>query len=237
MASQHVGVAASRGSACPGAGRYNQRAGALGWASALALAVLVGGCDTMSTREKDTAKAAAVGAAAGAVLSSVTGGKPGTGAVLGGVAGAVAGNVWSRRMEDKRAAMERATAGTGIEVQRTPDNQLKVSVPSDLSFDSGRANLRPDLRPVLDQFAQGLDPSTRVLVVGHTDSTGSQALNEQLSLQRAQTVRDYLYSRGVPAARLAVVGRAALEPVADNATPDGRAKNRRVEIFLREPPA
>jgi outer membrane protein OmpA-like peptidoglycan-associated protein len=140
-------------------------------------------------------------------------------------------------MEDKRAAMERATAGTGIEVQRTPDNQLKVSVPSDLSFDSGRANLRPDLRPVLDQFAQGLDPGTRVLVVGHTDSTGSQVLNEQLSLQRAQTVRDYLYSRGVPAARLEVAGRAALEPVADNATQDGRAKNRRVEIFLREPPA
>jgi outer membrane protein OmpA-like peptidoglycan-associated protein len=110
-------------------------------------------------------------------------------------------------------------------------------VPSDLSFDSGRANLRPDLRPVLDQFAQGLDPGTRVLVVGHTDSTGSQVLNEQLSLQRAQTVRDYLYSRGVPAARLEVAGRAALEPVADNATQDGRAKNRRVEIFLREPPA
>ena len=93
------------------------------------------------------------------------------------------------------------------------------------------------LRPVLDQFAQGLDQATRVLVVGHTDSTGSQALNERLSLQRAQTVRDYLYSRGVPAARLEVAGRAALEPVADNATEEGRAKNRRVEIFLREPPA
>jgi outer membrane protein OmpA-like peptidoglycan-associated protein len=187
MASLQLSAAASRGGSYSGADRCGPRAGARNWAGALALAVLVSGCDTMSTREKDTARAAAIGAAAGAVLGSVTGGKPGTGAVLGGVAGAVAGNVWSRRMEDKRAAMERATAGTGIEVQRTPDNQLKVSVPSDLSFDSGRADLRPDLRPVLDQFAQGLDQTTQVLVVGHTDSTGSQSLNEQLSLQRAQS--------------------------------------------------
>lgn len=237
MAPRQVNPAARRGGSLPGAGSCGPRPGAAGLAGALTLGVLLAGCDTMSTREKETAKGAAIGAAAGAAISSVTGGKPGTGAVLGGVAGAVAGNVWSRRMEDKRAAMERATAGTGIAVQRTPDNQLRVSVPSDLSFDIGRADLRPELRGVLDQFAQGLDQATRVLVVGHTDSTGSQALNERLSLQRAQTVRDYLYSRGVPAARLEVAGRAALEPVADNATEEGRAKNRRVEIFLREPPA
>jgi outer membrane protein OmpA-like peptidoglycan-associated protein len=200
----------------------------------LACAALAG-CANMSETEKGTATGAAIGAAAGAVLGSATGGKGATGAVIGGAIGAVAGNVWSKKMEDKRVAMERATQGTGIEVARTPDNQLKVNVPSDLSFDTGRADLKPALRPVLDQFAQGLDATLHVLIVGHTDSTGSDAINEPLSLQRAQTVRDYLYSRGVPAARLEVAGRAAREPVADNGTEAGRSKNRRVEIFLREP--
>ncbi len=205
----------------------------------LLAAVLAGaalaGCANMSETEKGTATGAAIGAAAGAVLSSATGGSAATGAVIGGALGAVTGNVWSKKMEDKRVAMERATQGTGIEVARTPDNQLKVNVPSDLSFDTGRADLKPALRPVLDQFAQGLDATLRVLIVGHTDSTGSDAINERLSLQRAQTVRDYLYSRGVPATRLEVAGRAAREPVADNGTELGRSKNRRVEIFLREP--
>ena len=110
-----------------------------------------------------------------------------TGAVVGGAIGAVAGNLWSRRMEEKRAEMQRATQGTGIEVARTPDNQLKVNVPSDFSFDSGRADIKPQMRPVLDQFAQGLDPKMRVTIVGHTDSVGEDDLNNRLSLDRAPT--------------------------------------------------
>ena len=204
--------------------------------AAIAMAALAG-CANMSERERGTATGAGVGAAVGAVLGSVTGGRAGTGAVLGGVIGAVGGNLWSKRMEDKRAVMEKATQGTGIEVARTPDNQLKVSVPSDLSFDSGRADLKPALRPVLDQFASGLDGTVRVLIVGHTDSSGSDAVNNPLSEHRAQTVRDYLATRGVPAGRLETAGRGEREPVADNTTDAGRSKNRRVEIFLREPEA
>jgi outer membrane protein OmpA-like peptidoglycan-associated protein len=204
------------------------------WILAGAVAALAG-CENMSEVEKGTATGAAIGAAVGTVLSSATGGKGATGAVIGGAVGAIAGNVWSKKMEDKRVAMERATQGTGIEVDRTSDNQLKVSVPSDLSFDIGRADLKPALRPLLDQFAQGLDGTVNVLVIGHTDNSGSDAINEPLSRQRAQTVRDYLYARGVPAARLETAGRAAREPVADNGSEAGRAKNRRVEIFLREP--
>src|SRR5690606_17334634 len=109
----------------------------------------------------------------------------GKGAVIGAAAGAVAGNLWSKRMEDKRKAMEAATAGTGIDVARTEDNQLKVNIPSDFSFDVGRADIKPAMRPVLDQFAQGLDPAMRVRIVGHTDSTGSDAINDPLSVQRA----------------------------------------------------
>ena len=200
-------------------------------------ALLLSGCQNMNPREQDTARGAAIGAVAGAVLSSATGGKAGTGAVAGAAVGAIAGNLWSKRMEAKQREMERATAGTGIEVAKTADNQLKVNVPSDLSFATGRADLNPALRPVLDQFARGLDASVVVRIVGHTDSTGSDAINDPLSLSRARTVRDYLEDRGVPASRLMIEGRGSRQPVADNGSDAGRAKNRRVEIFLREPAA
>lgn len=203
---------------------------------ALAAATLVlAGCENMSERQQGTAKGAAIGAVAGAVLSSATGGKAGTGAVVGGAVGAVAGNLWSKRMEDKRAAMERATAGTGIDVARTQNNELKVNVPSDFSFDVGRSAIKPEMRPVLDQFAQGLDPNMRVRIVGHTDSTGSDAINNPLSVDRAQSVRDYLAGRGVAPARVETTGHGSREPVADNGSDAGRAQNRRVEIFLRDP--
>jgi outer membrane protein OmpA-like peptidoglycan-associated protein len=200
-------------------------------ATALALA----GCTNMSEREKGTAQGAGIGAVAGAVIGSATGGKAGTGAVAGGVVGAIAGNLWSKRMEDKREAMKKATQGTGIDVVRTPQDELKVNIPSDFSFDVGRANIKPEMQPVLNQFAQGLDPKMRVRVVGHTDSTGSDAINNPLSVERAISVRDYLMARGVPSSTLFTDGRGAQQPVADNTSDVGRARNRRVEIFLSEP--
>jgi outer membrane protein OmpA-like peptidoglycan-associated protein len=200
-------------------------------------AIVLAGCANMSERERGTATGAGIGAVAGAVLSSATGGRAGTGAVVGGVVGAVAGNLWSKRMEDKRVAMERATQGTGIGVERTESNELRVNVPADFSFDVGRSAIKSDMRPVLDQFAQGLDPNMRVRIVGHTDSTGSDAINNPLSVDRAASVRDYLAARGVTSTRVQVEGRGAREPVADNASDAGRAQNRRVEIFLRDPQA
>ncbi|MEW6708021.1 MAG: OmpA family protein [Pseudomonadota bacterium] len=199
-----------------------------------ATALLGAGCADMSERQKGTAIGAGIGAVAGAAVGKATGGKAGTGAVVGGALGAVAGNIWSKRMEDKRRAMEQATQGTGIDVARTQDNQLKVNVPSDISFDVGRADIKPNLRPVLDQFAQGLDPSMRVRIIGHTDSTGSDAINDPLSVDRANAVKRYLESRGVDGSRIETAGRGEHEPIADNTTDAGRARNRRVEIFLRE---
>jgi outer membrane protein OmpA-like peptidoglycan-associated protein len=138
-------------------------------------------------------------------------------------------------MEDKRAEMNRATQGTGIEVARTSDNQLKVNVPSDFSFDSGSAAIKPQMRPVLDQFAQGLSPNQRITIVGHTDNVGGDALNNRLSLDRASNVREYLRTQGVDPSRIMVNGRGESQPVASNETVHGRAENRRVEIFLSEP--
>lgn len=205
----------------------------------VAAAMLLAGCENMSERQKGTAVGAGVGAGVGAVLGSATGGKAGTGAVIGGALGAVAGNLWSKRQEDRRAAMEQATRGTGVEVSRTADNQLKLHIPNDVSFDTGSAAIRPQLRSVLDPFAASLkdDAAARLTIIGHTDSTGSEAVNNPLSVERAQSVRDYLAARGVAPSRVETAGRGEREPVADNATEAGRAKNRRVEIFLREPAA
>lgn len=204
---------------------------------AATLALLAGGCENMSARERGTAQGAGIGAAAGAVLGGITGGNAGKGAVIGGAVGAVAGNLWSKHMEDKRRALAQQTQGTGIEVARTDDNRLKLNVPSDVSFDTGRADIKPEMRPVLDEVGRNLDPKVQVTVVGHTDSTGSDAINDPLSLRRAESVRDYLSARGVGSARIAVQGRGSHEPIAGNDTDAGRAKNRRVEIFLAEPSA
>lgn len=193
----------------------------------------------MSATEQGTAQGAAIGAVAGVILSAATGGDAATGAVLGGAAGAIGGNIWSRRMEEKQQAMERATEGSGVQVTRTADDQLKLQVPSDISFAVGSAALEPRLRPVLDAFAHGLDQdkATLVRIVGHTDSTGSDHINDPLSLQRAQTVRGYLEDRGIRGDRIEVAGRGSREPVAGNESAEDRARNRRVEIFLREPRA
>ena len=209
--------------------------------STIVVAALVAttGCANMSEREQGTAKGAGIGALGGAVIGVVTGGKAGTGAVIGGAVGAVAGNLWSKRMEDRRKALEQSTRGTGVEVSRTADNQLKVNVPSDVSFDTGSAAIKPQLRSVLDPFAASLhdDPNARLNIVGHTDNTGSDAVNNPLSLERARSVRDYLVDRGVASSRVEIAGRGEREPIADNSTDAGRARNRRVEIYLREPSA
>ena len=203
----------------------------------IASSLLMAGCADLSEREKGTAVGAGVGAGVGAVLGSATGGKAGTGAVIGGAIGAVAGNLWSKRMEDRRAAMERATQGTNVEVSRTADNQLKLNIPNDISFDTGSATIKPQLRAVLDPFVGSLrdDAAARIAIVGHTDSTGSEAINNPLSVERAASVRDYIVTRGVAGSRVETAGRGEREPIADNGTEAGRAKNRRVEILLREP--
>lgn len=203
----------------------------------LAVSLALGACADMTQTQKDTATGAGIGAVAGAVIGAAVNGKKGAaaGAVIGGAAGAVGGNIWSKKMEEKRRAMEQATQGTGIDVSRTADNQLKLNVPSDAGFDTGRSAIKPSLRTVLDQFSTGLDQTTRVRVVGHTDSKGSDAINNPLSVDRAQSVRDYLAGRGVSPTRVETEGRGSHEPVADNSTEAGRSQNRRVEIFLREP--
>ena len=206
----------------------------------ISAAAVATGCANMDQTQRGTAMGAGVGAGIGAVLGAMTGdgggGRAATGAVLGGAAGAVAGNIWSKRMEQQKQQMEQATQGTGVQVTQTQDNRLKVEIPSDISFDTGRADIKPNLRPILDKFATTLveNPGTRVNIVGHTDNTGSNAVNDPLSVNRAARTRDYLVSRGVASNRFTIDGRGSHEPLVANDTEANRARNRRVEIFVAE---
>ena len=132
--------------------------------------------------------------------------------------------------------MEAATAGTGVEVSQTEDNRLKLNIPSDISFDSGKSNIKSNLQPILDSFATTLknNPNTVVTIIGHTDNTGSDSVNNPLSINRASSTRDYLANRGVAINRIQIDGRGSREPIAANDVPANRAKNRRVEIFVSE---
>jgi len=210
-------------------------------AAATALSLTLSGCADMSATDRGTATGAGVGAALGGIHGASTGhgggGRAAGGAVLGAAAGAVVGNIWSKRMEAQKQAMEQATRGTGVQVSQTGDNRLKLDIPSDISFDTNRSDIKPDFRPILDRFATTLNenPATTVTIVGHTDNTGGDAINQPLSVDRAAHTRDYLASRGVSPTRVVVEGRGAREPIASNDDNTGRARNRRVEIFVAEP--
>lgn len=196
------------------------------------------GCATMTESQRSTAQGSAIGAGTGAAIGAIFGGGKGAaiGAGSGALLGAGAGYLWSQRMEEQKRQMETATAGTGVQVSQTEDNRLKLNIPSDISFDSGRSDIKPGFRPILDSFATSLknNAGTAITIIGHTDNTGSDAINNPLSVNRAASTRDYLVSRGVSSNRIQIDGRGSREPVAANDTPANRAENRRVEIFVTE---
>ena len=204
----------------------------------VAVVVLATGCAEMSDTQRRTATGAGVGALAGAVLSSATGGRAGTGAVVGAGVGALGTYIWSQNMERQKREMEQATQGTGIAVSQTQDNQLKLDIPSDISFAVGRSDIQSNFAPVLDRFAEGLrnHPNTDVRIIGHTDNTGSDAVNNPLSLDRAASTRNYLTGRGIDGRRISIEGMGERQPIATNDTAQGRSRNRRVEIFVGERP-
>lgn len=206
----------------------------------VAVLALVAGCAEMSPTQRGTATGAGVGAGLGAILGGTTGGggsnRAVKGAVIGGAAGALIGNIWSNRMEKQKQDMEAATRGTGIQVSQTQDNRLKLEIPADVSFDTGRSDIKSNFRPVLERFAQTLqdNPATTVNIIGHTDSTGSESVNDPLSVDRAARTRDYLAQRGISPNRVMIDGRGEREPIASNDSDSGRARNRRVEIYVAE---
>ena len=155
----------------------------------------------------------------------------GTGAGIGGVAGGVIGY----KMDQQIKELKEQTAGSGVDVTESDNGQsILVNLPEGVTFDVGSYALKPQFRDTLDKIAASMVqyPDSLIDVYGHTDSTGSDAFNQTLSDNRAQTVANYLVMRGVSESRIRSRGYGETMPVADNATIEGRARNRRVEIKI-----
>ncbi len=209
-------------------------------------ALLLAGCttDPYTGEEKasNTLLGAGAGAAAGAAVGALTGAltskKSGKGAVKGALIGAgigtLAGMGVGAYMDRQEAELRKRLAGTGVRIVRD-GNDIRLVMPSDITFAVNSANIEPRFYRTLNAVATVLNgfPETDVLIAGHTDSTGSDAYNQRLSEQRAAAVMHYLVSQGVDARRFDARGFGERYPVADNATEQGRALNRRVEIRIR----
>lgn len=201
-------------------------------------AFTLGACAGMDDTQRRTATGAGIGSAVGAVIGGSQAGGKGVrnGALIGGAVAGLGTYIWSSRMEAQKRAMEESAQGTGVQVTQTKENLLQLDIPSDISFDVNKADIRPDFRPILDRFAQTLvqNPAATVQIIGHTDSTGTDAINNPLSVNRAASTRDYLVQHGVGIGRIQIDGRGARDPVADNGSVEGRSRNRRVEIYVGE---
>ncbi|MEL6266977.1 MAG: OmpA family protein [Pseudomonadota bacterium] len=201
---------------------------------ALVLAVALGLAACTTVRENPrTATGAAAGAAAGALLGTLAGGNDRRNALIGAGIGLLAGGAVGAYLDRQQRQLEADLQGSGATVERQGDS-LVVSLPQQVTFAVDSDRLEPGFRPVLLNVADTLaaDPRGLVDVVGHTDATGSDAYNQDLSERRAQTVANALVDGGVLPQRIAAYGRGETQPVATNETPEGRARNRRVEILI-----
>ena len=179
-----------------------------------------------------TAIGAGVGLLGGYLAGDVIGGRSDrTAKIIGAGVGALAGGAVGAYMDRQEAELRRQTAGTGVDVIRSGDD-LILRMPSGITFPVDSYAIQPQFQQTLNEVAQTLATynQTYIDVLGHTDSTGSDAYNQTLSVNRAQSVADYLSARGVASARIGVRGFGETQPIATNATEAGRAQNRRVEI-------
>ena len=204
--------------------------------TAFGLLIALSGCATDDPNRR-AKTGAAIGAVTGAVLGHQMDGDKGRfiGAAVGAMAGGAVGNYMDKQQRELEEQLAEEQRRNEIELQRLKDNVLKVNLSSEVSFDVDKADIKPGFYGSLNKLADVVAKydSTVVHVVGHTDSSGSDRYNQRLSERRALSVRDYLASRGVAASRTRTEGRGESEPRATNATVEGRAQNRRVEIYLK----
>lgn len=199
---------------------------------------LLGACAPAMTDPGDpgmsrTAQGALAGAAVGAAVRGVRDGdsrSAARGAVVGAAAGAIAGNILDRQAQ----ALQQSISNPNVQIVNH-GSYLQVVMPDGILFATGSAAVSGPAQSDLYAVARNLNqyPNSRVEVIGHTDNTGSAALNQDLSQRRAQSVAGILAAAGVAQNRLAATGRGFNQPVASNATEAGRAQNRRVEILIR----
>ena len=212
---------------------------------AAAAVALVAGCASQNPSDgqpRDTNKTAVyggLGALAGAAVGAATSSSKdrGKGALIGAAVGGAAGAGYGYYADKQEAELRRSMQGTGIEVQRQGDN-IQLIMPGNITFATDSAEIASSFYGPLNNLASSFRQYNQnsIEVVGHTDSTGSRAHNMALSQRRAQAVADYLRAQGVDGSRLSTYGAGPDRPVANNATADGRAQNRRVEVTLRPLP-
>lgn len=207
---------------------------------ALGAAVILSSCASYTGQTNDpndpnrTRTGALIGAGIGAAVGLLSG-KDATDrrqrALIGAGVGGLAGGSIGAYQDRQEAELRRQTAGTGIDVSRDGD-VIKLNLPDGVTFDFGKADLKPQFYPALNNVARTLSEynQTIVEVTGHTDSVGSDAVNQRLSEQRAASVGNYLIGQGVLRERFEIVGMGKRYPIASNDTDSGRALNRRVEI-------
>lgn len=190
---------------------------------------------TGERKVSNTAGGAAIGAGLGAVSGLLIGGghHQGRNALIGAGIGALAGGAIGSYMDNQEAELRAQLQGSGVSVTRQGD-RIILNMPSNITFATDQDQVIPPFYRTLDAVALVLNKFNRTLidVDGHTDSTGSIQHNQDLSMRRAVSVANYLAGRGVDQRRMATQGFGSSQPVATNATPDGRALNRRVEVAI-----
>lgn len=205
------------------------------------IAGIVSGCTTTNayTGERQvskTAKGAGIGALAGAALGALTGDNSKERrkrALIGAGVGALAGGAVGQYMDRQEAKLRAQLQNTGVSVTRVGD-EIILNMPGNITFATGSADLNASFFSVLDSVALVLKEFDKTIidVAGHTDSVGSDQTNQALSERRANTVAQYLRSKGVSDQRIMAVGYGESRPIASNDTPEGRQQNRRVELTL-----
>ena len=203
-------------------------------AAGLCAALVLVGCNV-----SNTAKGTAIGAGGGAVVGAIIGkiaGNTAIGAVIGGTVGATTGAIIGKKMDKakkeaeavKNAQVETITDANGLEA-------VKVTFDSGILFATNKADLNATSKASLTQFAEVLKENRDmdIAIIGHTDTTGNDAINNPLSKNRAQSVSKFLKSQGVASAQIKTIdGQGSKNPVADNSTEEGRKQNRRVEVYM-----
>ncbi|MDZ7905227.1 MAG: OmpA family protein [Cypionkella sp.] len=207
---------------------------ALSLAATLTLTACAGPGPEPANGKSRMANGAIIGGLAGAFLGGTRKEDKAKNAVIAGVIGTAVGAAIGATLDKQAEDLRNSIGNSNISVTNTGE-YLIVNMPQDVLFATGSAALRPDLTSDLQAVARNLMdyPDSRIEVIGHTDNTGSAALNQDLSQRRAGSVATVLIGNGVPAGRIATIGRGEDAPVASNLSDAGRAQNRRVEIIIR----
>lgn len=204
---------------------------------ALAITMLFASCESVKN-SNNTQKGVAGGAVAGAIIGGILGNNLGSkdnaalGAIIGAAVGGATGGLIGAKMD--KQARDIQTTLPGAQVERVGEGIRVILDENAINFDFNKSTLTTSAKGNLDKLIPVFNkyPDTNILIVGHTDAVGSDAVNDRISLERATSVRNYMSSKGITATRMITDGKGKNEPLADNTTEEGRAKNRRVEFAI-----